>query len=100
MTAVAGALSTLHKVVSVDGQPAGMLDRVVEVARRRMTTTNSVMVWQVAVDLALATGDEPLRAVVAQTAAGEVEPCFAGARQLRLWVRSAAQRALNRSPMR
>ncbi len=98
VTAVADALSALHKVVSLDGQPAGTLARVIEVARLRMTTTDSVMVWQVAVDLALATGDRTLRAIVVQVAAGVIEPPFSAPQDLSLWVRNAAQRALNRTP--
>ncbi len=97
MTAVADALSTLHKIVSVDGHPRGTLDRIVEVARKRLATADSAMLWQVAVDLALATGDRRLRAMVARVAAGATEPSFSAGQHLGLWVRSAAQRALNRT---
>ena len=97
---VADALSTLHKIVSLNLQPPGTLGRVVEVARMRMATTDSPMVWQNALDLALATRDRQLRAVVARIAEGGVEPPFSARDDLRLWVRSAAQRALNRSTRR
>jgi hypothetical protein len=97
---VADALSTLQKIVSLDIHPPGMLDRVVEVARARMTTTDSPMVWQNALDLALTTRDRRLRGMVGQMAEGALEPPFSARRDLRLWVRSAAQRALKRDTRR
>lgn len=94
---IADALSILQKIVSLDLQPAGTLERVVTVARARMTTTDSPMVWQNALELALATRDPELRAMVEQVAQGSAQPPFSVRDELYLWVRSAALRALNRT---
>ncbi len=96
VTAVADALSTLYRIVSVHGHPAGSLDRIIAVARNRMATTDSAMIWQNAMDLAVSTGDEQLRTLVEQLAAGTAEPSFSTAQHLQLWVRRAARRALSR----
>jgi hypothetical protein len=97
---VANALATLHKIVFLDVLPPEELARVVEIAQARMASTQAPMIWQAAVELAVATGDAQLRSTVAGIASGALQPAFAEHKNLRFWVRSAAQRALGCAPRR
>jgi hypothetical protein len=91
---VANALATLHKIVFFDVLPPEDLSRVIQVAQARLASTEVPMVWQAAVELAVATRDPQLRSTVGGIASGAIQPAFSEREDLRLWVRSAAQRAL------
>ena len=93
-TRVANALAKLHHVVFFKLLPPGEMPRVVAITRRYLSGTYPPIVWLAAVELAAATGDEELRAMVAGIASGALHPTFVEGADLGLWVRSAAQRAL------
>ena len=92
---VAKALTTLHALVFFDLLPPAERPRVVALARARVADTHDPAVWLAAVELAVATGDDQLRSMVAAVSAGAVVPALLGELDLHLFVRSAAQRALD-----
>lgn len=95
---VASALATLHKIVFLDVLPPEKLSRVAEVARTRMASTQAPMVWLAATELGVATGDPQIRWMVEGVASGAIWPAFFDREDLRLWVRTAARKALGRAP--
>ncbi len=95
--AVANALAKLHRLVFFNLLPPGARPRLLSITRRCLARTDAPIVWLAAIDVAVATGDYELRATVEAIASGKVERTLAGHRDLGLWVRSAAQRALSAS---
>jgi hypothetical protein len=49
-----------------------------------MASTQAPMIWQAAVELAVATGDAQLRSTVEGIASGAIQPAFAERENLRL----------------
>ena len=96
-TTVARALTTLHSLVAFDLLPPEDRSGVVAVARERLCDVPTPEVWLAAVELALATGDADLRAMVAAIGAGEAQPTLPRSVDLHLFVRGAARRALHQS---
>jgi hypothetical protein len=95
--AVARALTTLHSLVVFGLLPPPDRGRVVALARRWLSEGHAPEVWLSAVELALATGDEELRAMVTAIGAGEAQPSLPRDVDLHLFVRSAARRALEQA---
>ncbi len=96
-TTLARALTTLHSLAVFGLLPPGDRSRVVAVARASLCDVPTPEVWLAAVELALATGDAELRAMVAAIGAGEAQPALPRGVDLQNFVRSAAQRALRHS---
>jgi hypothetical protein len=94
-TKVATALSALRSVVWFGLLPPEALARIVAVAGMRLTGPQAPIVWRAALLLAAATRDPRLRSRVADIASGDVQPALSHREDLRLWVRQAAQMALD-----
>jgi hypothetical protein len=96
-TTVARALTTLHSLAVFDLLPPSDRGHVVALARAKLSDVQAPEVWLAAVELALATGDDELRAIVAAISAGEARLSLPRGIDLHLFVRSAARRALDRA---
>jgi hypothetical protein len=95
MTLVANALEKLQRLVLFDLLPAHERPRLIATAARYLAGSAPPIVWLAAVELAVATRDDRLRATVAAIASGTTRPSFTDHIDLGLWVRAAAQRALS-----
>ncbi len=92
---IANALTRLHALAFLDLLPSGDRPRIVDIVQARLSDTRCPTIWLAALELAVATGDQQLRSMVAAIGSGALQPASLDAVDVSLFVRSAAQRALN-----
>ena len=95
--AAAHALGKLCRLVRFGLLPLSHLPRLVAITGQYLPGAAAPDVWLAAVEVAVATGDDQLRATVGALASGEVRPAFTENTDLASWVRNAAQSALLRA---